>query len=875
MQKFIVQILVIAILNAMLLPAWGWAGNISNRKAQEYAQGGQSAGQAILPQDGSLSTGNDQGDVTLFPGSNDSQTLNANELFGSHQSPSTSSQLTNSYNNEDSLSDLIGSSSSFYKSNSDLSSRAYKTVLNGNKGPNDFSEELFANGDRVLDGVFGDNFLDCRPISTSTEKIVTGRFEDIRSCESARRAPISSCHIERDSGFEQLIIPVKLAVQGNSINTFSIDLIDGTFEAVNPSDGDFFEGEVGSYNYSSFCSDDHQIVDVSVQGYSNWNFFPEPPYNPNYTIDVLEYPSCSNGVKTKIQIIGQAEEGEEFSYGTEINILITYRTHDSWQGFSPDCQELLDGIEDGFWTGSTECQEYYQTGDFGSIQPQEDWFVESIGIPEDGNGICKSAQIILDSDVFWAGQMDCWIDINGEEQCPYNDGTNFQTHEGYSDNCQDYRGDDCEFVDRECMENGRGDSGRCYMYEARYNCGEEYEFTEGRKETVFKCTGGDKIRCLGDECVSDSPELNAQFGQAAAYLEAVQYMAADMVCGEEASSCRIFGGDTYKCKKAVFGWVNCCSMDGGNVNVGDYVKFLVNTNKVFSSQSWFGMNNPVYGGWNAVKETASIPWEETKNAFSSAWENMSSMFSSGSTATATGKAGAAAAGAAEATFAQNVTTTLAKWTGNAFGDQVRDLMFKQVSTGVFEFAPMIVSIFNWVTLAYSCYQILEFLVFLIWKCTSSEGELAVKRDMKVCHHLGSYCSTELDFFFFSICIEKKTSFCCFNSPLSRILQQQIRKQLGISWGSPKSPKCGGLTINQIQATNWDKVDLSEWMGMLNLAGENTAAGTINIDTLTGSGSRMDATGGRDNAKERAENLFDQGSIDDLRDNVAEHERNNL
>jgi conjugal transfer mating pair stabilization protein TraN len=37
------------------------------------------------------------------------------------------------------------------------------------------------------------------------------------------------------------------------------------------------------------------------------------------------------------------------------------------------------------------------------------------------------------------------------------------------------------------------------------------------------------------------------------------------------------------------------------------------------------------------------------------------------------------------------------------------------------------------------------------------------------------------------------------------------------WGEPKNPDCGGLTVNDLQGIDFDKVDLTEWIGILTSA----------------------------------------------------------
>ena len=59
-----------------------------------------------------------------------------------------------------------------------------------------------------------------------------------------------------------------------------------------------------------------------------------------------------------------------------------------------------------------------------------------------------------------------------------------------------------------------------------------------------------------------------------------------------------------------------------------------------------------------------------------------------------------------------------------------------------------------------------------------------------------------------------SSYCCFNSPLSRILQVQIRQQLNLGWGSAEQPDCSGVTPETLQAVDWNRIDLSEWLALL-------------------------------------------------------------
>lgn len=95
----------------------------------------------------------------------------------------------------------------------------------------------------------------------------------------------------------------------------------------------------------------------------------------------------------------------------------------------------------------------------------------------------------------------------------------------------------------------------------------------------------------------------------------------------------------------------------------------------------------------------------------------------------------------------------------------------------------------------------------IFGCEPEEERLAKAKDKNLCHHVGDYCSSEIPIL--GVCLTKKQSYCCFQSKLSRILQQQGRAQLGIGWGSAESPECHALSLEDIKRIDFSKMDLRE------------------------------------------------------------------
>lgn len=87
-------------------------------------------------------------------------------------------------------------------------------------------------------------------------------------------------------------------------------------------------------------------------------------------------------------------------------------------------------------------------------------------------------------------------------------------------------------------------------------------------------------------------------------------------------------------------------------------------------------------------------------------------------------------------------------------------------------------------------------------CKDEEKELQSKQRAKLCTYVGSWKKGPLK-------LVQKKSHCCFNSSLARIIQEQGRAQLGISWGDKKNPDCRALTLKEIQRIDFSKIDFSE------------------------------------------------------------------
>jgi conjugal transfer mating pair stabilization protein TraN len=97
-------------------------------------------------------------------------------------------------------------------------------------------------------------------------------------------------------------------------------------------------------------------------------------------------------------------------------------------------------------------------------------------------------------------------------------------------------------------------------------------------------------------------------------------------------------------------------------------------------------------------------------------------------------------------------------------------------------------------------------------CDSEEKALGKAKEKLLTVYVGTYCSNKK----LGVCLQKKKAYCQFDSKLAQIVQAQGRKgQLGINFGSGKSPNCRGITIDELQSLRFDNMDFSNFYSDLN------------------------------------------------------------
>lgn len=92
-------------------------------------------------------------------------------------------------------------------------------------------------------------------------------------------------------------------------------------------------------------------------------------------------------------------------------------------------------------------------------------------------------------------------------------------------------------------------------------------------------------------------------------------------------------------------------------------------------------------------------------------------------------------------------------------------------------------------------------------CSSDEKALAEAKTKKLTVKIGTYCSQKA----LGVCLQKKESYCQFDSKLAQIVQEQGRKgQLGIGFGSASSPDCRGITVAELQSIDFSTLNFANF-----------------------------------------------------------------
>ncbi|WP_431358199.1 conjugal transfer mating pair stabilization protein TraN [Salmonella enterica] len=534
-------------------------------------------------------------------------------------------------------------------------------------------------------------------------------------------------------------------------------------------------------------------------------------------------------------------------------------TKDEWAPQS--CMDSAKGVVDGFAEGEITCIDD-PTDATGCTVINGVKVCESQLKPSPFPGIpklCKKVRVKADYD-FYKGQMDCWTDPQGETHCPVNTGGNLNSCQMYEDNPQ------CGFISSECIDGAEGSSGKCYVFKDTYDCGTDISIPTLEKETTYQCGG--PIRCMGDDCLDITKSQSTDFARASALLNAAQFMTQDMSCtgqnyddnptGEENVMCSAFAGEAGECKIAVGGVSDCCEKPM-NISFADYLNLIMAVPKLDGAVMGLSDGSAVKGAYQVLRDPVMSGWTEITQPFASYIENISGAVDSflqpvqqfaqetiGALKEQITKLTSEALGNASATGAAGVPAGAPESMTEQILGQQGAAMLSTVMT------------------VYTVYVVSMVMIQMIWKCEEKEFTMNAKRALNSCTYVGSYCKSKV----LGACVEERESYCCFNSPLSRIIQEQVRPQLGLNFGDARTPQCGGIPLDRIADIDWSKVNLDEWLGILQQNGKLPDPASLNLDALTGAGSDFNIDGTRQDASERIMERLEGINVDKIRNDKA-------
>jgi hypothetical protein len=443
----------------------------------------------------------------------------------------------------------------------------------------------------------------------------------------------------------------------------------------------------------------------------------------------------------------------------------------------------------------------------------------------------------------------CWTDPFGNEVCLDSTQETWLNHlaePGYVDNCQDLLQRNCTLLpERNCVEGMEdpNNASQCLLREVRFDCGRSSNIpSAGSTSTTTTCGG--QIRCMGDECVDTEAEQNPDFVKAATAATLVNETAKDMKCAVagDPNSCRVFDGTSEACRDprgVTIGLIPDCCKEGRNAGAagGSFMEYMTLAKYSYdlvqkpmvasylsqtavgtSVKSAIGPGSPVQKAVGTVKTAVS-------NGFNSAMQWMGFTPTSAASAGSSVASSVAASPTAFGPIQQFIATGVKNFLDNIGLEQLSNQLFSSTAEGLVTdwaasgLGQMIGSVISVIGIIYLVYNILKILGSIFFRCKTSELQFGVKLVNRGCHYVGKYCSTRKRIGPFRVCVIDTNAYCCFSSPLARIMNEQIRVQ-GIAggWGTPQRPNCGGIGIGELANVDWDRVDLSEWEAILFEAG---------------------------------------------------------
>ena len=411
---------------------------------------------------------------------------------------------------------------------------------------------------------------------------------------------------------------------------------------------------------------------------------------------------------------------------------------------------------------------------------------------------------------------------------------------GYSDNCALYtQNPNCTQIQSTCLDddsarlsvdhNGTELMTECGLKSVVYRCKEPQILKAGdfKQEVVCATSLKDEVPCLGLECVSDElPTITAQErsnrGQALGGIGLMAYMQDDMNC--QAGVCQIFTGQDHTCRCGIKWSFDCCSIKT-QVTAQDYIRLSSYIMTLEAAAALVKHEVADFGSWSAIGGGSG-------GLISSELDSLIGAYAKTGLETV------------RSSYLQKLTTKTANLVEQLFGKGMRDRIFVEGAAGSASSGttlhPDVLNSAQGLMQAYVAYKLAVAAYEVITACHTNEYETSMRLNMNSCLYLRSECDHKL----LGRCLVRKRHYCCYNSPLARIVMAGLKDQ------GYAGSDCRGISATELQNYDLGLIDFSEWNNMVSQS-QLLPAETSNLDTITGSGSALN-TGTRADAAIRAQ-----------------------
>lgn len=414
------------------------------------------------------------------------------------------------------------------------------------------------------------------------------------------------------------------------------------------------------------------------------------------------------------------------------------------------------------------------------------------------------------------------------------------------DTCDPFKKDtNCGIIGAKCVE--QDTAGNCTLYTDTYQC----QTGGGVAQVTTDCSS--QRYCANGSCFTKKDKANDSLGKIASAMELTRQAGFYM----DASSQTVFGGQANWCSQNTAGLSNCCkpNKEGGKFSdavIADelvkngwnqWVKHVIGSDYTFDTlfdkaqpyvkQAIDGMTE-VVNGWVGSGAEASVT-AAAGSVANQAAGTAGNIANTGTTAAAgaggavaTGTSVSGLVGGAIGQTAANMLVGNQGQVGNAVVGAVGNQLGSYAGTYAWTYGTSAMGYgtgaaagmsgtaggtagvqalsFCWACLAAA---VIIAVMLALLACDENEAKTQMRLGAGICHFVGTTCSRK--FPGTDICLTNRQHYCCFNSKLAKIVQQQGRPQLQRGWGSADSPDCSGISIDDLQALDFSKMDLSEFV----------------------------------------------------------------